>query len=201
MEQLTKDQVRSSLVLPFGFAFEDLYRTDQLRRLDDLFLEDLGQTAPALRDSLLAARENPGSLAPKAHSTLILEVAPYLEDFLGNFFGIQPELDRLRARHSALAPIYAVKRRFVQRKAITGYTEEKASEIDGYALAPELETLLQEPLTDLSFATQVSRWLENETEYAAQLQLAASLRRLGNAFAAGQSKASIERPVQSSSQA
>ncbi len=174
MEQLTKDQVRSSLVLPFGFVFEDLYQTDQLQRLDGLFLEDLGQTAPALRDSLLAARENPASLAPKAHSTLILELAPYLEDFVGSFFGIQTELDKLRTRHSELAPIYAVKRRFVQRKAVTGFTEEKASEIDGYALAPELEMLLQEPLSDLSFANQVSRWLENETEYAHQLQLAAS---------------------------
>jgi len=172
VQQLTKDQVRPSLVLPFGFEFEDLYRTEQLEKLDGLFLEDLGQANPALRESLLAARENPASLPAKAYSALILELSPYLEDFVGSLFGIQSELDKLRARHSELAPLYAVKRRFVQRKAITGYTEEKASEIDGYSLAPELEALLQEPLTDLSFSTQVLRWLENEADYASQLQLA-----------------------------
>ncbi|MFL6463397.1 MAG: FAD-dependent oxidoreductase [Bryobacteraceae bacterium] len=172
MIKLDKNQDQASLSLPFGLEFEDLYQNESLRRIDGIFIDELGQAAPSMRDRLLAARTNPTSLSPKQHSELIIELAPYLEDFLGQLFGIQTELSRLQARHSELAPLYSVKRRFVQRKALTGYTEERAEKIDGYAVASELETLIQEPLTELSFAIHVARWLENEAEYSQQLQTA-----------------------------
>jgi NADPH-dependent glutamate synthase beta subunit-like oxidoreductase/NAD(P)H-flavin reductase len=162
----------SHLSLAFGVAFEDLYSREGLLKLDAAFLHALEESAPALHAQLLAARENPGALAAKQHSALIIDLAPYLEDFLGDLFGIASELRNLQRRHSELAPLYAVKRRFVQRKALTGFTPEKASEIDGYATASELETLMQEPLTELSFANHVSRWLEAEADHAQHLRLA-----------------------------
>ena len=172
MIRLDKNQDQATLSLSFGLEFEDLYQNESLRRIDRIFLDELAQAAPLLRDRLLSARTDSSSLTPKQHSELIIELAPYLEDFLGELFGIQTELSRLQARHSELAPLYSVKRRFVQRKALTGYTEEHAKEIDGYGAASELETLIQEPLTELSFAQHVARWLENEAEYSQQLQVA-----------------------------
>ncbi len=121
----------------------------------------------------MSARENPASLSPKQNSELIIELAPYLEDFLGHLFGIEAELSELQSRHSELAPLYSVKRRFVQRKALTGYTEERASAIDGFAVAAELETLMEEPLTERSFADHVTRWLRAEPEHTQHLDLAA----------------------------
>ena len=47
-------------------------------------------------------------------------------------------------RHSALAPLYSVKRRFVQKRALTGMTPAKALEIDGLAIGAELEAFLNE---------------------------------------------------------
>ena len=67
------------------------------------------------------------------------------------------ELRDLQARHHVLAPLFSVKRQFVQRKAITGISPEQAGEIDGFAVAAELEAFLLEPLTELSFATHVAR--------------------------------------------
>ncbi len=162
-----------ALTLPFGLKFNDLYAREGLVKLDGIFLEQLQAAMPSLHTRLMEARQNPASVAPKQHSELIIEVAPYLEDFIGQLFGIEPELRHLQSQHSELAPLFSVKRRFVQRKALTGYTEEKASAIDGFAVGAELEAVIQEPLTDASFADHVARWLENETEHQPALQLAA----------------------------
>ena len=161
------------LTLRFGFAFEDLYRREGLVRLDAVFLEQLRASNGDLHTRLTEARLNPEALAAKKQSDLIIEVAPHVEDFVGELFGIESAVKSLQARHDKLAPIYAFKRKFVQKKAISGVTKEQASEIDGLALAAELEMLFSEPLTEQSFFEHVSRWLEDEAERASQLQTAA----------------------------
>ncbi len=138
------------LNLGFGFSFEDLYDRDALVRLDAEFRSYIGEK-----------------------SLSMIEMAPYLEDFIGELFGIGPELRALQARHHALAPLYSVKRRFVQRRALTGQTAEKAIAIDGNALAAELEALFMAPLTELTYAEHVARWLDAEAEHTRPLGIAA----------------------------
>ncbi len=173
MNTLLTARDSASLSLSFGFNFHDLYDHEGLRRLDAAFLNYLEAGAPALRRRLEESRANPPAAHEKAGSELIIELAPHLEDFIGELFGIGEELQKLQARHSELAPLYSVKRRFVQRKAVVGHTPETGSEIDGFAIAAELETLFQEPLTEFSFATHVARWLEDEAAHAEHLKLAA----------------------------
>ncbi len=163
----------TTLLLPFGLSFHDLYRRGGLLELDAQFLAELSESNPQLHTRLLAARETPPAAHTKESSELIIALAPYLEDFIGQVFGIETELRKLQERHSELAPLYSVKRRFVQRKAVIGQTAETASQIDGFALADELEALLQEPLTELSFARHVAHWLENEAAHAEHLLVAA----------------------------
>jgi len=128
---------------------------------------------PSLRARLEEARQNPPAAHVKQGSELITELGPYVEDFIGELFGITAELRHLQSRHTELAPLYSVKRRFVQRKAVIGQTAESASAIDGYAVGAELEALFEEPLTELSFANHVARWLDAEANHAEHLQLAA----------------------------
>jgi NADPH-dependent glutamate synthase beta subunit-like oxidoreductase/NAD(P)H-flavin reductase len=173
VNELRERQDGAILSLPFGLTFEDLYQRDGLLKLDALFLEQVREAVPELHARLLAARQSPPAVHTKAGSDLILELAPYLDDFIGQFFGIQKELLHLQERHSELAPLHAIKRRFVQRKALSGYTPERASGIDGFAIGAELETIMEEPLTELGFAHHVARWLETEKEHEAQLHLAA----------------------------
>ena len=173
MNQSIQIRETCNLSLPLGLVFEDLYSREGLLKLDAAFLSELEESAPALYARLLSARQNPPALARKQYSELIIELAPYLEDFIGHLFGIEPELRELQHRHSELAPLYSVKRRFVQRKALTNFTAEKASELDGFAIAAELEALIEEPLTELSFANHVSRWLASEAGHTQHLQLAA----------------------------
>ena len=144
------------LALHFGFSFEDLYRRDGLVRLDGTFLQELQSADVALFDRLTAARTDAAALTRKQQSDLIIDLAPHLEDFIGELFGITADVRKLQGRHDALAPIYALKRKFIQKKAISGVTKEQATAINGTAVAAELESLFGEPLTERSFVEHVS---------------------------------------------
>ena len=163
----------TQLDLKFGFSFEDLYRREGLVRLDAEFRRHLQAVNAPLLQRLLDVRENASSLDRKQQSDLIVELAPHVEDFIGELFGISAALRALQTKHHALAPIYALKRRFVQKKAISGVSKEQASAINGLAVAAELEALFNEPLTEASFVEHVSHWLDAEPEHESQLKLAA----------------------------
>ncbi len=187
---MTNTTTRTLLLLP-GITFEDLYDREGLVRVDSLFLTQLQEAAPVFHERLLAARQDPSSLTLKPASELIIELAPYLDDFLGEIFGIMPELQLLRRKHHDLSPLYFVKRQFVQRKALTGQTPEKASELDGMSLACQLEEIFLEPLTEMSFATHVARWIadkETEAAHAPQLKVAAQYAAWATLTPAGQTK-------------
>ncbi|HEY6343238.1 MAG TPA: FAD-dependent oxidoreductase [Bryobacteraceae bacterium] len=163
----------SQPTLASGIPVEDLYVREGLARLDGLFLAELERTSPELHHRLTLARRDPAALTDQARSEVVIELAPHLEDFLAGQFGIAREVAELQSRHHELDPLYAVKRKFVQRRAISGVTPEQASAIDGEALAAELEKRFGEPLTERVFADHVSKWLEAEADYAREIDLAA----------------------------
>ena len=70
------------LNLPDGVTFADFYTAEGLSRLDAVFLGQLNKNAPALAESLLSARAHPELVSKLEESSLILAVAPFLEDFL-----------------------------------------------------------------------------------------------------------------------
>src|SRR5580704_3240814 len=150
--------------LGFGLHFEDLYARDGLLRLDGSFLHQLSASDMGLHVQLLEARVNPLSRTAKEQSELMIALAPHVEDFLGELFGITQEVKALEARHNALAPFFAFKRKFIQKRAISGVSKEQAEAIDGPALGGELEALFGEPLTEQSFFMHVAHWLEHEAE-------------------------------------
>ena len=166
------ESVSDTLSLNFGFSFEDLYEHESLARLDQTFLDRLLAMDAPLHERLVAARSNPAAVARKDESELIIEAAPYLEDFIGELFRITPEVRALQSAHNRLAPLFTVKRNFVQRKAVTKISKDQAAALDGPAIGSELERIFGEPLTELSFADHVARWLEVEAEHAAELDLA-----------------------------
>ena len=61
-------------------------------------------------------------------------------------------MQALAAKHHELAPIFAVKRQFVQRKAMNAYKADVAATFDGPALRAELERALGAPFAELAFA-------------------------------------------------
>ena len=155
------------LTLGFDLRFGDLYRRDGLVRLDRCFVDVLKVRDADLYNRLMAARAAPDQVAGKAESDLIVELAPALEDFIAELFGIASEARVLEARHAALAPLYTVKRLFVQRRAAKKYGPGEAAAFDGEALRAELEPLIGGELTEMRFAEHVDAWMKAETENAA----------------------------------
>ncbi len=160
----------SPLRLAFGLEFADLYARDGLARLDAAFAGFVRELSPALCGRLEAARAEPGSLSAKAESELLIALAPHLDDFLARLFGIEQEVQALAARHHELAPLYSVKRLFVQRRALHRVKPEDAAGIDPAALE---KTLVEEAFTELAFARRVTQWLQDESANAEKLELAA----------------------------
>src|SRR5712691_3801194 len=117
----------TELALKYGLSFADLYERDGLVRLDR-----------------------------KAESDLLVDLSPHLEDFIGGLFGIAGEVRALQARHERLAPLYSVKRLFVQRRAVKEVKEADALQLNGHLLALELEPLIGGPPMEFpgDFATR-----------------------------------------------
>src|SRR5262245_4685445 len=108
----------TELALQHGLGFADLYERDGLVRLDRGFVAYLARADVPLHDRLMAARAAPEAVDRKAESDLLVDLAPHLEDFVGELFGIAAEIRALQAAHDRLAPLYSVKRLFVQRRAV-----------------------------------------------------------------------------------
>ena len=172
----------ADLALKYGLDFAELYDRDGLTKLDREFVAHLRAGEAALHDRLMAARAEPEALDRKDESDLIVELAPYVEDFLGSLFAIETEIRELQVRHDTLAPLYAVKRLFVQRRAVKDIKEEQAALLDGdalrWALEPHLgagdfpDTRVGILAWEQRFAAVVSVWLDDEAAHPAEINTA-----------------------------
>ncbi len=160
--------------LAFGIGFGDLYERAGLLRVDAAFLAFLAEGDAALRERLLAARSNPPPA--REESDLLVALAPHVEDFLAKLFGIEAEARALAERHHELAPLYSVKRLFVQRRAMHKVKPQDARP-DGFVFTTELE-----------FARQVSAWLNDEAAHAVELEAAARYAAWATTTPAGREK-------------
>jgi NADPH-dependent glutamate synthase beta subunit-like oxidoreductase/NAD(P)H-flavin reductase len=168
----------TDLVLEHGLTFADLYDREGLIRLDQAFVAHLAETEIGLHERLMTARRDPDVIGRLDESNLLIDLAPHLEDFIGELFGISTEVRSLQARHHELAPLYSVKRLFVQRRAVKGVKEADAAAIDGPGLGRELDRLIDATPDEAvaawerRYAAQVANWLENETVNTGPLEIA-----------------------------
>ncbi len=170
----------ADLALQHGLSFADLYDRNGLVRLDQALVAHLAETDVALHDRLMAARSGPDAIEGQTESDLLVDLAPHLEDFIGELFGIAAEVQALQARHHELAPLYSVKRLFVQRRAVKGVREADAAEIHGPRLAGELDRLIggapKEVITiaawERRYAEHVASWLDDEAAHSGPLETA-----------------------------
>jgi NADPH-dependent glutamate synthase beta subunit-like oxidoreductase/NAD(P)H-flavin reductase len=160
------------LTLAHGLTFADLHSIEGAARIDAAFRAHLAAADAALAARLDAGRAAPEALAGRAEADLLLAVAPHLEDFLADLFGVGAAVRALEARHHELAPLFAVKRQFVQRKAMNAFKAEVAATFDGPALREQLETAIGAPWSELDFARAVTRWLADEAAHGAELDAA-----------------------------
>jgi NADPH-dependent glutamate synthase beta subunit-like oxidoreductase/NAD(P)H-flavin reductase len=152
-----------TLSLQHGLRLEDLYSTDGLRQLDQFFLSFLGKCDFGLQVQLHEARANPASLTDLGHSQLILAIAPWLEEFLADLFGIKIAVDHLQQQHTELAPLFLAKRKFVQRVALRAIALEDALALDQATVELNMAAVLADHWSEIEFAKAVTQW-QNITE-------------------------------------
>ncbi len=164
------------LRLAHGLAFADLYSVAGAARIDARFLAHLTDADASLAERLVRGRQAPSALVAKDESALLIDLAPHLEDFLAALFGIEDAVRALEARHHELAPLFTVKRQFVQRKAMNAFKADVAATFDGAQLRDALDALLGRhddvAAFELAFARAVSEWQQDETANAIALDTA-----------------------------
>ncbi len=157
------------LSLAHGLSFEDLYRPEGLKRIDDIFLTALTVADKALHVRLHHGREHPDSLAPKEHSALLMDLAPHLETFLAELFDIRTQVLERKKQQLTNTLVSTCKRRFVQR-AIKGVRVEADA---GEAIISAMEALCGTPFDEQRYASLVIEWLKNPKDHAHALETAA----------------------------
>ncbi|MCB1866629.1 MAG: FAD-dependent oxidoreductase [Chromatiales bacterium] len=98
-----------------GLSWADLQGPAGLARLDALFRERLVAAEPELAARLAALRAGE-TFEPEALSGLLVAVAPHLERFLAQGFGIEAELAALRATTVAQNVIDAFRREWIAKR-------------------------------------------------------------------------------------
>ncbi len=158
----------------YGIKFEEFYQRNGLVKIDNAFIEHLKGVDVALFNRLMAGRADKSLLSDKEHSQLLIDLAPHLEDFIGELFGVKKEILELAQAHHMLAPLYACKRLFVQRRAAKALTLEEAGRVSGdYLLGMLPLPEAHGEFFELAFAKTVMGWLEKEEENKSLLEIAA----------------------------
>ena len=160
------------LALAFGLAFEDLYSRSGLERLDAEFMAALAAADCALRDRFEAARADPAKLATRDEAELLIAIAPHLDRFIAKLFAIEDEWQDLVESHHRLAPLFRVKRKFVQRRAMLKYKADVAATFDGSALEADVARRIGGQFEELPFAEHILRWMADEPAHGEDLAVA-----------------------------
>jgi NADPH-dependent glutamate synthase beta subunit-like oxidoreductase/NAD(P)H-flavin reductase len=161
-----------SLSLAFGHSFEDLYERSGLLRIDASFMRWLGEADAALAERLAALRAAPAAVPYKEEAEFLIALAPHVDRFIATLFGIQEEWEELVESHHRLAPLFRVKRKFVQRRAMLKIKADAAEALDGPALETQVAQAIGGAFDELVFAERILAWLADEPAHAAELELA-----------------------------
>src|SRR5439155_1463263 len=107
-----------------GFRSADLHDTRRLADLTRAFDDFLQEADSALFARYRAHREGSVPLRGPEESALLLETGAQVSRFLGRLFGVEEDLKRLREAAGREAPLFRVKRDFVQRRVLRKGGEE-----------------------------------------------------------------------------
>ena len=150
---------------------EDLYSTDGLKKIDDLFLNAVEKHSPNLLQELVCARNE-----KSGDTNLILELAHVLEEFICKIFCIESEVEVNRVLNEEFLSIYKCKRNFVQRYALKKFSSPETLSVKFEESFRKLKNILNLPgptIDDSTFAKHVNEWMENPEEHSIALDVAA----------------------------
>ncbi|MDN5848639.1 MAG: pyridine nucleotide-disulfide oxidoreductase [Nitrococcus sp.] len=158
----------------YGFTFAALQTAAGLTRLDAMFLRYLGENAQPLTGQLTAYRQGRTSGAVET-SALLLALAPYLEHFITDLFGITDVVEEARSATLSHDVVMAFKQEFVLkrvkrlRQSVAETYQSLNAWLDGriadtsapdreHAVAEYAMELLLDPAANADSIERVTRW-------------------------------------------
>lgn len=164
------------LHLSFGISFHDLYETNGLKKVDNIFLDWLykrDQASQKLHNLIVHKRTISHQVTQvlideqvkaELNSQEIIEIAKNLEIFLAELFGIKTELAEAKLKLNVLRQILQCRKTFIQKRVL------KQEEISTAQLQETLATLrekgLDDPDDEQKFASLTLEWLDQDEEEA-----------------------------------
>jgi NADPH-dependent glutamate synthase beta subunit-like oxidoreductase/NAD(P)H-flavin reductase len=158
---------KTTLNLPFGLTFADLYHRDGLKKLDQAFLNFVQVRSVDISFQYSVARQ--GEIPDE--SALLLSLARLVEEFIGGLFDVDAAA-RLHQEHQKLSLILEINRQFVQRVAIKKYPKSTVSTLRIGPLRQALQAHV-DVQDEQAVASQISRWLDAPENYQIELDIVA----------------------------
>ena len=123
-----------------GFRYSDLNDAARLADLTRAFDDFLRAADGGLFARYQAHRS--ARLSGPEESELLLQLGSHLSRFVGKLFGVEQELSRLRESAGRDAPLFRVKRDFVQRRVFKKGAKDRPQAADFAALDAQIRPLL-----------------------------------------------------------
>ena len=160
-----------NLGLP-GFKFHDLYVPERLSELTRVFFEEVKSMAPETFQRFEEYRDTGGTgMSPAEISRRIIEVAPYLSDFVARLFGVEDESKLLRTAADRDRVIFGFKKEFFVRRALKKIGKERAQNLSLGLLNAQMRVLrdclsvVPQPNPEMEVASFVMDLIEKEKSF------------------------------------
>jgi NADPH-dependent glutamate synthase beta subunit-like oxidoreductase/NAD(P)H-flavin reductase len=125
-----------------GFDYYDLHKPEKLKKLTSIFFDEVRSKNPTLAESFSAYQVQMGEgLSPAQSSALLVEMAPYLSDFIARLFGVENECKKLKIQAEKEKIIFDFKREFFTRRVLKKFNPEQARLLDIAKLDREVAAL------------------------------------------------------------
>ncbi len=133
----------TSSYLAFDLTWDDLYTPTGLAKLDQTFITELSLQNADIAQQLQGYRQS--GIKParddKAHANFLMQLVPYVDDFLSALFQLYIPLSKLKEDYLELGLLARVKRQFMQRLAWPAYqAQAAAAQLDGITIWQNLQT-------------------------------------------------------------
>lgn len=128
MHSIQTDSDKQNIIKPefkHGFTFTDLFDTHRLKELTEIFYLYYEKADPEQFNKFASYRDAKGEGFDEVEtSKILINSGRHLEDFLGDFFNITDELEKLKRNVNQEKVILSVKRDFIQRKVFKNLKEK-----------------------------------------------------------------------------
>jgi NADPH-dependent glutamate synthase beta subunit-like oxidoreductase/NAD(P)H-flavin reductase len=139
-----------------GFEYSDLYKSERLKELLDIFDCEVADANPELFAAWDDYRNHPDKPRKEPEiSALLVAMAAYVSQFVTKMFRIAPEVDALAAATADQNPVFRFKIDFVRRRVIPNL-KKTVLPADPRILESQIETLRQRTIQ------QTGRALDDE---------------------------------------